>query len=101
MSGIKAGSAGRLSIEIVAEVARLEEDMAKIKRVVNAASTDIARSARAANDNLRSIGAGASGNVVQFSREVARLKASIDPAWASLQRYKDQVNLLRQALAEG
>ncbi len=101
MAAIKAGNAGRLSIEIVAEVARLEADMAKIKRVVNAASTDIARDARAANDNLRSIGAGASGNVVQFSREVARLKANMDPAWASLQRYKDQVKLLRQALAEG
>lgn len=53
--GIKAGgggSAGRLSIDIVAEVARLDADMAKIRRIVKDASGDIARNAKAANDNL-------------------------------------------------
>lgn len=93
--------AATLSIEIIAEIARLQQDLDKAKRAVAAASGDIAASARAANDNLRGIGAGASGNVIQFSREVAKLKANMDPAWASLQRYKDQVRLLQQALREG
>jgi hypothetical protein len=52
--------AGRLSIEIVAEIARLQADLDKAKRAVNAASADISRSARAANDNLAGVGRGAS-----------------------------------------
>lgn len=50
--------AGRLSIELVAEIARLQQDLDKAKRLVNAASGDIAKSARAANDNLAAIGGG-------------------------------------------
>jgi len=103
MAGIQAGggSAGRLSIEIVAEVARLQSDMDKVRRLVKDASGEIARNAKAANDNLASIGRGAGAGVSEFTREVARLKGSIDPAWAALQRYKDEVNVLRQALAQG
>lgn len=51
-------SAGRLSIEIVAEIARLQQDLDKAKRLVNSASGDIAKSARAANDNIASMGSG-------------------------------------------
>lgn len=50
--------AGRLSIEIVAEVARLQADMDKVKRAVKDASNDIAKSAKAANDNLAAVGSG-------------------------------------------
>ncbi|MGE8143042.1 hypothetical protein ACQKOE_13790 [Novosphingobium sp. NPDC080210] len=53
MAGVQAG---RLEIEIVAEIARLQADLDKAKRAVKAASGDIAISAKAANDNLRSIG---------------------------------------------
>lgn len=64
--------AGRLSIEIVAEVARLQADMDKVKRAVRDASGDIARNAKAANDNLASIGRGASSGLKQFSQEAQR-----------------------------
>ncbi len=58
--GIRAGgSAGRLSIDVIAEVARLENDMAKIRRIVKDASADIAKNTKAANDNLANIGSGA------------------------------------------
>jgi len=50
--------AGRLSIEIVAEIARLQQDLDKAKRAVNAASKDIAASAKYANDNLATMGTG-------------------------------------------
>lgn len=50
--------AGRLGIDIVAEVARLEADMSKIRRIVKDASGDIAKNARAANDNLANMSAG-------------------------------------------
>ncbi len=98
MAGIPAG---RLSIELVAEIARLQADLDKAKRAVNAASADIGKSARAANDNLASIGKGAGAGVAEYSRDVAKLKGAIDPAWASLQRYKDQVALLQRALSQG
>lgn len=57
-------SAGRLNIEIVAEIARLQQDLDKAKRAVKAASGDIAASARAANDNLAGMasGIGKAGN---------------------------------------
>jgi hypothetical protein len=48
--------AGRLEIEIVAEIARLQQDLDKAKRAVNAASNDFAKSARVANDNIGKMG---------------------------------------------
>jgi hypothetical protein len=64
--------AGRLSIEIVAEVARLQADMDKVKRLVRDASGDIAKNAKAANDNLAVIGRGAGAGLKQFSQEAQR-----------------------------
>lgn len=93
--------AGTLEIEIIGSVARLQEDMRKMERLVSNSTGQIARSARAANDNLRAIGAGGTAGLQQFSREVANLKAQLDPAWAATQRYKDQMKLLQQALREG
>lgn len=61
MAGVQAG---RLSIEIVAEIARLQQDLDKAKRAVREASGDIARSAGAANDNLGRL-SGAMGNVTR------------------------------------
>jgi hypothetical protein len=55
MAGI---SAGKLSIEIVAEIARLQADLDKAKRAVAAASGDIAKSAKYANDNLAGLNGG-------------------------------------------
>lgn len=60
MAGIQAGNAGRLSIEIIAEVARLQQDMDKVRRLVKDASGDIAKSARHANDNIAGMGSGIS-----------------------------------------
>lgn len=55
MAGVPAG---RLSIEIVAEIARLQQDLDKAKRAVNAASKDMAQSAKHANDNLAGMASG-------------------------------------------
>ncbi|WP_257540671.1 hypothetical protein [Sphingobium sp. CFD-1] len=93
--------AGRLSLEIVAEVARLTQDLNRVRSLVKSASGDIAANARAANDNLAGIGRNAGAGIQQFSRDVARLKGQLDPAWASLQRYKQEVQTLQQALREG
>lgn len=48
----------RLSIEMVAEIARLQQDLDKAKKAVAAASGDISKSARAANDNVAMMGKG-------------------------------------------
>jgi len=93
--------AGRLSIEIVAEVARLQADMDKVRRAVRDASGDIARSAKTANDNLGAIGRGAGAGVQQFTKDVAALKAKLDPAWASMQTYRQEVETAERALKQG
>lgn len=93
--------AGTLEIEIVAEIAKLQQDMKKVEKTVGDMSTNVGRSTKAANDNLRGVGRGAGAGIQEFSREVARLKASIDPAFASMQKYKGEVRLLQQALREG
>lgn len=92
---------GTLSIQIVAELARLQQDMERTKKLVGDMSNSVGRSARAANDNLAGIGRGAGAGLQEFSRDVMRLKASIDPAFAALQKYKAEVRLLQQALREG
>lgn len=101
MAGVQAGSAFQVSIDFVAKMVSLQQDMERLKRTVRNATDDVGRSARAANDNLAAIGKGAGAGLQQFSREVAQLKARMDPAWASLQTYRQQVALLRTALAEG
>lgn len=67
MAGVPAG---RLSIEIVAEIARLSKDLESAKRQVAAASADIGRSAKGANDNIAGMGT-AMGGVNRMSRSMA------------------------------
>lgn len=98
MAGIPAG---RLNIEIVAEVAKLDADLRRIKSAVNAASGDIARSAKAANDNLAAIGKGAGAGVQQLSREFAYLKGALDPAWQAQQKFNQQQDLGMRAFRAG
>lgn len=101
MAGVSANSAGRLSIEIVAQIATLQRDLDKAKRMVSGASSTIAKSAKSANDNLAGIGRGAGDGVRQFSRGVAQLKAQLDPAWAATQRFRQQQELVTRAWREG
>ncbi|CDO34993.1 phage tail length tape measure family protein [Novosphingobium sp. KN65.2] len=61
--------AGRLGIEIYAEIARLQADLDKAKRAVKAASKQIADDAKHANDNLGNMGSGlrsANDNLSRF-----------------------------------
>jgi hypothetical protein len=97
----KSVPAARLSIELVAEIARLQTDLDRAKKMVAAASGDIAKSTKGANDNLKAIGAGGSPGLQQFSRDVAAFKSKIDPAFGALQQYRQEVALLQKALAEG
>lgn len=96
-----AQSAGQLEIEIMASVARLQDDMRRIERTVGQSTGRIAKDAKAANDNLRNIGRGAGQGVQQYSRDVAQLKAQLDPAWAAAQRFRQQQLLANQAFREG
>lgn len=102
MPGIQAGgNAGRLGIEIVAEQARLQQDMDRIRRLIRDASGDIAKNARIANDNLAGIGKGAGAGLQSYSRDIAALKAQLDPAWAAQQKFNDQQRLGITALKTG
>lgn len=102
MAGIQAGgNAGRLGIEIVAEVARLQQDMDRVRKLVKDASSDIAKNAKAANDNLAAVGKGAGAGIQAYSRDIAALKAQLDPAWAAQQKYNDQMKLGMAAMKAG
>lgn len=101
MAGVPAGaSAGRLYVDIIAEAARLDADMRRLKSIVNANSGDMMRSAKQVNDALRNVGRGGGAGMAEYSREVARLKAQLEPTWAAMQRYREQVTLLRKAHAQ-
>ncbi|SCW61840.1 Prophage tail length tape measure protein [Sphingobium faniae] len=43
----------------------------------------------------------ASGKTQEYSADVARLKAQVDPAWASLMKFRDGAQLARTALEQG
>lgn len=53
MAGIQAGPSARLSIELYAEIAKLQDGLDKAKRAVKGASGDIARNTKHANDNFK------------------------------------------------
>tara|TARA_R110002072_G_scaffold38314_4_gene110917 strand:+ start:19056 stop:23858 length:4803 start_codon:yes stop_codon:yes gene_type:complete len=74
MAGVQAG---RLSIEIVAEIARLQQDLDRAKRAVKNASGDISRHARAANDNAASSARGASQAFSEMGVSAARAGRSM------------------------
>lgn len=94
-------NAGTLEIQIVAEIARLQEDMRKVQKSVGDMSTGVAKSAKAANDNLASIGVGASAGLKQYARDVSALKAQLDPAWAAAQRFSQAQKLGMDAMRQG
>lgn len=55
--------AGTLSIEIMANVARLQQDMEKVKRSVGDMATSTEKSTRAANDNMGRLTRGLNGTI--------------------------------------
>lgn len=85
MAGVPAG---RLSIEIVAEVARLASDLQKVQKLVNSSTNEIARSARAANDNLAGVGRNAGSGLQMWSREVRKVEGASDALGRSLGNLK-------------
>lgn len=69
--GVQAGTPiARLGIEMYAEIARLQDGINQAKRLVGGASALIAKEVRASNDNLSSLGVGASAGMKRFSQDV-------------------------------
>jgi hypothetical protein len=93
--------AATLSVELVIQMAQLQDGLNKAKKMMEAVSGDIAKNAKATNDNLAGIGRGAGAGLQQFSKDVVALKAQLDPAWASMQRYKEEIALAQKALQQG
>ena len=97
-------AAATLSIELVAEIARLQTGLDKAKKAVSSASGTIARDAKAANDNLRNIGNGAGGGLKDFSRKFGNLGSTIGgnisrDIRGGLNQAASQVPILGDALA--
>lgn len=91
MAGVQAG---RLSIEIVAEIARLQQDLDKAKRAVKSMSNDIARDTRAANDNISRMGAG-------FATTANRVGVAAGGTRVAMQQLSFQLGDIAQGFAMG
>ncbi|EPR09868.1 hypothetical protein M527_07000 [Sphingobium indicum IP26] len=83
--------AGTLSIEIVAEIAKLQEDMRKVQKSVGDMATGVGKSTRAANDNIASIGAKKAG-IQQLSAQFSDLGVQITSAAGSSNVLKGVLN---------
>jgi len=68
--GVRAGGNPRLAIDVVAEVARLQADFDKIKKIVKDGSAQIAADTKAANDNLGRM-AGGLGKLTPSAKQAA------------------------------
>ncbi|MEO1488774.1 MAG: phage tail length tape measure family protein, partial [Pseudomonadota bacterium] len=99
----------RLSIELVAEIARLQSDLDKAKREVRKASSDISTSARAANDNLARMGSSLGGvssisramraNMTNLSRQFVDVAQGVALNQAPMQILVQQGFQISEALA--
>jgi hypothetical protein len=69
-------------------------------RTLDATSGSASRLGKALDDTGTSA-AGSGTKTAEYSREVTRLKAQIDPAWGALQKFKGEAVLLREALDAG
>lgn len=69
-------------------------------RTLDATSGSATKLGRAMDD-AGSSASGAGTKTGEYSREVAKLKASIDPAWGALQKFKEEAQVARQALDAG
>lgn len=91
MAGVQAG---RLNIEIVAEIARLQQDLDKAKRAVKSMSNDIARDTKAANDNFNRMG-------TTFQQTSNRMVASAGQQRAGFQQLSMQIGDMATQYALG
>lgn len=72
--------AGTLEIELITNVARLQREMADIRRAVGTGMSDVARNAKVANDNLENM-----------SRAAGRTRAGLQQAGFQMQDFAVQV----------
>ena len=97
MAGMNAGT---LSIEIVAEIARLQEDMRRVQQSVGRMSSEVGRSTQAVNDNFRAVGRSseqAAQDIAAYGRQLDQLRAKYNPQFAAISQYKQALVEIRQA----
>ena len=93
-------NAGTLSIEIVAEIAKLQEDMRRVQQSVGRMSGEVGRSTKAVNDNFRSVGRSAeqaAADIAAYGRSMDQLRAKYNPQFAAISQYKAALADIRQA----
>lgn len=69
-------------------------------RTLDATSGSATRLTKTLDDAGNAAGT-AGAKTGEYSNDVRRLKAAIDPAWGALQKFKEQAQLARQALDQG
>lgn len=83
-----------------AGVASAKGKSEQLGRTLDATSGSATKLSRTLDDTGRAA-TGASAKTGEYSREILTLKAAIDPAWAALEKLKDQARLATQAFQDG
>ncbi len=68
---------GRLEIELIASIARLQEDMRKVQRLVGGTADSVSKSARQMHDNLSNVGRGAGMGMRAFQQDAQRARGVV------------------------
>lgn len=101
MAGVQAG---RLEIEIVAEIAKLQDDMRKVERSVSGMASNVGKSVNAANDNFDRMGKGSrlAGHHIQnlafqFQDLGVQIASGSNPLTAFIQQGSQISGIMMQA----
>lgn len=97
-------AAATLEIQILADVARLSSQMKDAQRAIDqmtgGATTSFGKAGTAAT-KMAADAQSAARAATQMGGDIQRLKAQLDPAWASQQRFNQQVELGKRAFQSG
>lgn len=83
-------AAATLEIQLIADVARLQQDMKAMQKAVDSATGGMGTAFKKAAQESRG-----------YSRDVIKLKESLDPAWAAQRRATQEVELAAKAHKQG
>lgn len=93
--------AGTLSIEIIAEIARLQDDMRKAEKAVGDMARVVGGSAAAAGNSLTKLGQTAGASAQQFTRSMNQVQQVSGNARAGMQQLSYQISDVATSFAGG
>jgi hypothetical protein len=81
-------------------VANAKSKSQELGRTLDSTSGSATRLTKSLGDTGDAAG-NAGAKTGEYSRQIAQLKAAVDPAWGALEKFKDQAALARDAMQQG